>query len=108
LARDAAASGVSKNSSEATTPAVVMKERPGSKSHSKVGALLIHWDCSKVNNMFRAHKTATSFKTATIVNPGDLRNWRRANRRSCSRVVMVGLRATMWLHGKKGNSRARV
>jgi hypothetical protein len=26
---------------------------------------------------------------------GALRNWRRANRRSCSRVVMVGLRATM-------------
>jgi predicted phosphodiesterase len=32
-----------------------------------------------------------SVKTAVMVNPGDLRNWRKENRRSCSRVVMGGL-----------------
>ena len=32
-----------------------------------------------------------SVKTAAMAKPGDLRNWRMANRRSCSRLVMVGL-----------------
>src|SRR2546422_4003271 len=42
-----------------------------------------------------------SVTTATAVKPGDLRNLRRAKRRSCRRVVMVGLRVTMGLHGSK-------
>src|SRR5437667_11635912 len=45
---------------------------------------------------------------AAMANPGDLRNWRRTNRRSCSRMVMVGLWVAIRLHGKKGNSRAKV
>src|SRR5215472_8028088 len=49
-----------------------------------------------------------SVNTAAIVNPGDLRSWRRANRRSCNRVAMVGLRVTVGLYGKKRNSRAKV
>src|ERR1700721_1054621 len=46
-----------------------------------------------------------SVDTAAIVNPGDLRSWRSANRRSCSRVVMVGLRVKVVLYGRKDNSR---
>jgi hypothetical protein len=49
-----------------------------------------------------------SVKTAAMANPGDLRNWRKAKRRSCSRVLMVGLWATTWQQGKKGNSQAKV
>src|ERR1700688_1890413 len=52
-----------------------------------------------------APMASVSVKTAVIVKPGDLRSWRRANRRSCSRVVMVGLRGTVGLYGRKGNSR---
>ena len=52
-----------------------------------------------------APMASVSVKTAVIVKPGDLHSWRRANRRSCSRVVMVGLRVTVGLYGKKGNSR---
>src|SRR5277367_4244170 len=52
-----------------------------------------------------APMASVSVKTAVIVKPGDLHSWRRANRRSCSSVVMVGLRVTVGLYGRKGNSR---
>src|ERR1700733_5418248 len=43
---------------------------------------------------------SVSVKTAVMVKPGDLRSWRSANRMSCSRVVMVGLRVTVGLYGR--------
>jgi hypothetical protein len=36
-----------------------------------------------------------------------LRNWRSVNRRSCSKVVMVRLCVTIWLPGRKSNSRTK-
>jgi hypothetical protein len=41
-----------------------------------------------------------SVRTAAAAKPGDLRNWRRANRRSCSRVVMVASGWLIWPHEK--------
>src|SRR6266576_6119775 len=38
-------------------------------------------------------------KTAVRAKPGEPRIWRKANRKSCSRLVMVGLCVTIWLLG---------
>ena len=55
-----------------------------------------------------APMASVSVKTAVMVKPGDLRSWRRANRRSCSRVVMVGLRVTVGLYGRAIGDLSRI